>query len=470
MKYRRTTLIAVGCISAIAGIGIARKVSLEFSIGLLVLVPLLILLIRKRRTALLAAVLIGLLLGLLRGSTYMEHLGEIQKLSGQKVTVEATVLSDAVYGNNSQLEFIAGDIKVLEPYSQSLEGKVRASGFGEPMIYRGDSVKITGKIYPTRGSSQARMSYSQLERTGFDTSIIHSFTRKFAAGINSALPDPMASFGLGILIGQRTTLPDELVQQLTLVGLVHIVAVSGYNLTILVRAAARLKLPSKFQQLTLSVALVIFFLLVTGFSASIVRAAVISLLGLWAWYYGRQIRPIVLILFAAALTGLVNPFYVWSDLGWYLSFLAFFGVLIIAPMVANLLSVSSRAMTMILIETLAAEVMTLPVIMMTFGQVSMVSIIANALVVPLIPVAMLLTAIAAAAGALVAPVAGWFAWPATMLLTYILDIVQLLSSLPFSMQRFSISWPMMIGMYACLLVFLLTIRRKLKNKKTPAWV
>lgn len=467
-RYRRTTLIAVGCLAALAGIGLARRIDFDFGLIFLLFAPLLVMLLRKPRTALLAAVLIGLGLGLLRGSIYMQHLAEIQKYSGQKVTIEATVLSDAVYGYGSQLEFTAGSLRVVTPTNEILKGKIRASGFGEPMIYRGDTVRITGKLYPTRGGYQARMSYSQLERTGLDSSPVHSFTRKFAAGIQSTLPEPMASFGLGILIGQRTTLPDELVQQLTMVGLIHIVAVSGYNLTILVRAAARLKLPSKFQQLVLSVGLVIFFLLVTGFSASIVRAAVISLLGLWAWYYGRQIRPIVLILFAAALTGLVNPFYVWSDLGWYLSFLAFFGVLIIAPMVACLLAVSRKAMTMVLIETLAAEIMTLPVIMLIFGHVSMVSIAANALVVPLIPVAMLLTAVAAAAGALTAPIAGWFAWPASMFLTYILDIVQLLAVLPFAAQNFSITTPMMICLYALIIIFVTVTHRKLKSKRLLA--
>lgn len=469
-KYRRTTLIAVGCLSALAGIGLSRKIYFEPSFALMLLCFPLFLMFTKRRTVLLATVLLGLSLGLLRGNTYMEHLAEIQKFKGQRITIEATVLSDSVYGKTSQLEFTAGSIKVSEPYPQHLKGKIRASGFGVPMIYRGDTVRITGKIYPTRGGFQARMSYSQLERIGLDNSPIHSFTRKFAAGIQSALPEPAASFGLGILIGQRTTLPDDLTEQLVLVGLVHIVAVSGYNLTILVRAAGRLRLPSKFQQLVLSVSLVIFFLLVTGFSASIVRAAVISLLALWAWYYGRQIRPIVLILFAAALTGLVNPFYVWSDLGWYLSFLAFFGVLIIAPMIARLLSLPSKAMTMILVETLSAELMTLPVIMMIFGQVSLVSIAANALVVPLIPVAMLLTAIAAAAGALITPFAGWFAWPATMLLTYILDVIQLLASLPFALKRYSINTFMMITLYGFVLALLIVFQRKLRNKKTPVRV
>src|SRR5205807_2186671 len=104
--------------------------------------------------------------------------------------------------------------------------------------------------------------------------------------------------------------------------------VSGYNLTIIIRGLNRLKLGSKYQRLILSLAFIAFFVLVTGFSASIVRAAIVSTLSLWAWFYGRKIRAVLLIAFTAALTGLINPFYIWGDLGWYLSFLAFFGVLI----------------------------------------------------------------------------------------------------------------------------------------------
>ena len=113
--------------------------------------------------------------------------------------------------------------------------------------------------------------------------------------MQTALPEPNASFGLGILVGQRNNLPTELYQQMIMVGLVHIVAVSGYNLTILVRAVGRLKLFSKYQQLILSLLVIAAFLLVTGFSASIVRAAIVSTLGLIAWFYGRKPQPIVIL-------------------------------------------------------------------------------------------------------------------------------------------------------------------------------
>src|SRR5207237_6670305 len=124
---------------------------------------------------------------------------------------------------------------------------------------------------------------------------INKFTRRFSSGMQSALPEPQASFGLGLLIGQRNTLPQEITNQLIMVGLVHIVAVSGYNLTILVRAANRLKLGSKYQQLLLSLGLISVFVLMTGFRASIVRAPIVSLLILRVWHSGLQVCTIALL-------------------------------------------------------------------------------------------------------------------------------------------------------------------------------
>jgi len=292
--------------------------------------------------------------------------------------------------------------------------------------------------------------------------------------MENALPEPQASFGLGLLVGQRTNLPANIINQLTAVGLVHIVAVSGYNLTILVRSAQRLKLRSKYQITLLSLALVGSFLLVTGFSASIVRAAVVSSLGLWAWYYGRAIKPVLIIAFAAALTAIANPFYIWSDIGWYLSFLAFFGVLVIAPLIVKqFFKKTPKLLTLVLIETLSAELMTLPLVMMIFGQMSLIALVANLLVVPLIPAAMLLAAIAAAAGAVMPLYAGWLAWPARYLLTYILDLVHMLANIPRVMLHLTISPTLMISAYVFMVAAVVFAHRHLKtktslNEKTPA--
>ncbi|MEX1995273.1 MAG: ComEC/Rec2 family competence protein, partial [Candidatus Saccharimonadales bacterium] len=384
-RYRRTTLIMVACVAVLLGLVAARRVSFSPEAWCFIFLPTLLLLKSKNLTSLLIVITLGLGVGLWRGGQFMHKLEDINTYSGRQITVQAVAKSDATYSKfNTQLEFTAGNITV-QPEGRPLAGMFKISGFGIPMVYRGDTVQVTGKLYPARGSNQARMSYAQLETISADSSWLNKFTREFAAGIRNALPEPLSSFGLGILIGQRNTMSEEMTVQLTTVGLVHIVAVSGYNLTIMVRGISRLKLGSKYQQLMLSITLIGLFVVITGFSASIVRAALISGLGLWAWYYGRKARPLVLLLFTAAVTSLARPFYIWGDLGWYLSFLAFFGILVIAPAISRrLFKRPLKLLSLVVLETLAAEIMTLPLIMMIFGQLSIVALLANAIIVPLV--------------------------------------------------------------------------------------
>lgn len=470
-KFRRTTLITVGCVSVLLGLGLARKINIQPAVWWLVFTPLLAVLRTKNVASLILVIMLGLGIGLWRGGAFMQKANGLKALSGYKVTIQATSTADSIYGNKSQIEFTANHIHLfqgstLEKYSKPLAGNFKISGFGEKMIYRGDIVRVSGKLYPMRGSNQGRIAYAQLQRVGVSNSWINRLTRNFNAGMQNALPEPLASFGLGLLIGQRSTLPTDILTALTTVGLVHIVAVSGYNLTILVQATQRIKLRSKYQRLVVSLVLIGLFVLITGFSASIVRAALVSVLSLWAWYYGRRIKPVLLIAFAAAVTGLINPFYVWGDLGWYLSFLAFFGVLVIAPVIAaRLIKGQPKMLTMVLIETLSAEVMTLPLIMMTFGKLSLVALLANVIVVPMVPFAMLLSAVAAAAGTWLTPFAGWFAWPAKVLLTYMLDVVRVLSRLPHAAVNGSINTAEMLALYAMVIAMLVAVSFRLKRKK-----
>jgi competence protein ComEC len=409
----------------------------------------------------------GLVIGLWRGGMYMQKYEQIHSLALRKVTIIAIAGNDSVYGKRSQIQFTGSRIRLVEPYHTEMAGSFKLSGFGERMIYKGDEVQVSGRLYPSRGSTQATIAYAKLVRLSAGHSIFADINRKFTAGMQSALPEPQSSFAMGLLIGQRNNLPAEITLALTAVGLVHIVAVSGYNLTILIRAAGRLKLGSKYQKLLLSLAMIAGFVLITGFSASIVRAAIVSTLTLWAWYYGRQIKPWVLISFAAAITALWNPFYVWGDLSWYLSFLAFFGVLVIAPLInTKLFRKEPKLLTMVVLETLSAEIMTLPLIMMTFNQLSVVALIANALVVPLVPLAMLLSAIAGTAGAIVPQFAGWLAYPARLLLTYMLDVVHILASLPSVLVHRSISLPYMLCIYA-IVAFVLAVTYKKLPKSQP---
>jgi len=440
---------------------IARGLPLAYvwALGLLA-----ILTFRKARIASLYTILaFGFCLGWWRGGVYMSHVRELAALSKQKVVITGTALSDSIYDNKSQLSFDMGNLQIASPYQGKLVGKVGVSGFGESMVYRGDEVKVSGSFYPARGSVVAYLSYSQMDIIGQSHSVIFSITRRFTAGLLSSLPEPLASFALGLLIGQRNTLPKDVTAILSAVGLTHIIAVSGYNLTIMMHAGRKLfGKRSKFQIYVGSQALIIGFLLVTGLSASIVRAAIISTLSLGAWYYGRTIKPLLLILFAAAITALWNPFYVWSDIGWYLSFLAFFGVLIVGPTIRKRLYNSEpRGIAgELIMETLSAQLMTLPLVLYIFKTSNFLALAANIMVVPLIPLAMLLSFIAGMGGMLIPAVAGWIAWPARIVLTYLIDMATMFSRVPHMQFKVIVNLASMLAMYGAILLVILIVWRK----------
>ncbi len=462
-RIRRTTLITAGLLAFLAGLGMSRLGSLS---GAWVWVALIICpatLKRLRPITLLAVIIFGLSFGWWRGTDFLNRLEPYKTIEKGTVILEVTAVTDANYTDKSQLGFDAGSIHMMEPYEAEMPGKIKVEGFGEQAIYRGDVVRIEGKFFPTRGSRRGTVSYASLNVLGRSDSFIDELRLKFAAGMQTALPEPLASFALGLLIGQRTTLPDEISKQLSIVGLTHIIAVSGYNLTIIVRAVRRFgRKWSKYQITVLSSALIISFLLVTGFSASIVRAAIVSGLSLLAWYYGRNFRPILLLAVAAALTAGWNPLYIWSDIGWYLSFLAFYGVIVLVPTIVKRFYAarSPRPLTFLLLETTGAQLMTMPLILYIFSEASSVAILSNLLIVPLVPIAMLLSLLAGLAGMIFSVLAGWIAWPAKLLLTYILDIVNLMSRIPHAAIQRNLSLASMIFLYACVVFVSFVVWRK----------
>lgn len=462
-QLRRTTGIAIVLTCFLLGIGAARRLQCDVVLCAVLAALVLVMAKKKNTSSILSIAMLSFALGCWRGTAFMQGVVVYQQLARTPVILQGIVDSDAVYADKSQLSFDVAQLIILDPVEQPLVGKIGVKGYGETMVYKGDSVQVEGRLFPTRGSKQASVGFAEVRVLERGTASIDKVRRNFASGMTSALPEPQASFGLGLLIGQRTTLPKSLTDQLSTVGLTHIVAVSGYNLTIIMLVVHRLTAKrSKYQSAILSLALILAFLLLTGTSASIVRAAIVSALGLAAWYYGRTFRPIILILIAATLTAGWYPIYLWSDLGWYLSFLAFFGILAVGPLFSRrYFKKQPKLVLQILIETSAAQIMTLPLILYIFGRLSVVSLVANALVVPLVPLAMLLSLIAGLGGMLAPAIAGWVAWPAHMLLVYMIEIVRLLAALPYAAVTRSVSLGQMLFLYS--LIVLLTALLWKKN-------
>lgn len=467
--FRQTTILTIFCISILAGLALARRVIFTHALFVVVLMAMAVITFRyKNIGTVLLVILCGASIGVWRGTVYMQSTHEYQELFRKKIVLQVRAETDAIYGKTSQLDFDASNIQLVEPYKTTLPGKIRVEGFGIPMVYKGDILELKGSLSQTRGGNQARMSFAAMSLVQHGSSPIDTMRRKFIAALQSVLPEPQASFGAGILIGQRSTIPQATSDQLSVTGLTHLVAVSGYNLTIIIVAVRKLLGDrSKFQSAIGAATLMMVFVLITGFSASIIRAALVSSLSLLAWYYGRAFKPLLLIGFAAAITALWNPFYIWSDLGWYLSFIAFFGVIVLAPLVTKVFSKRGepKIVAALLIETTAAQIVTLPIIMYIFGRVSLIGLLANVLVVPLVPLAMLTTLIAGLGGMLLTPIAGWFAWPSRILLVYMLDITALLSRVPHASAEQYINLISMIGLYCAILLVVLLLWRKTRSKK-----
>ncbi|HEU4984484.1 MAG TPA: ComEC/Rec2 family competence protein, partial [Nitrososphaera sp.] len=126
-----------------------------------------------------------------------------------------------------------------------------------------------------------------------------------------------------------------------------------------------------------------------------------------------------------------------------------------------------KVLTGILIESACASVMVIPYILFIFGEMSLVSLPANLLVIPFIPLAMLLGLAAGLSGMLVPAVAGWLAWPAKWLLTYMLDVANILSRIPHAFAE-NIGFPLayMIISYAAIGFVCLTLWKKTKQNVT----
>lgn len=455
---KRTTGWLLFCAAVLAGLALVR-VGFTFSLKFVPILSL-VWLAGFRRSVIWRGLLIltcGFLIGWWRGSVYAQKLAQFQPYYDHKITLTVTAQNDGVYNAHKQMSFDASKIQIND---QHLTGKLEVSGFGLNSVFQGDELQVTGRFASGLGQYQGFMSYAQLELVAHHPSLIAEVRRKFAAGMQTALPEPLASFAMGLLIGQRATLPTEVKQTLLMVGLTHIIAVSGYNLTIILEASRGLFAKRSKRLTTLfSLGLMIGFLLLAGASASIVRAAIVSMLSIWAEYYGRPFRPLLLILLAAAITAWANPYYLWSDTSWYLSFLAFYGVLAVAPTIHERWFRRWKSVLIgVAIESISAELMTLPFILFTFGQMSFIGLPANVLVVTLVPLAMLLSAIAGLAGMFFGNLAGWFTWPANLLLNYMLDVAQLLSRVPhifkqqlgFSRWQMLASYAVVVGTFALL--------------------
>ena len=401
-------------------------------------------------------------MGLWRGSIDRTQLEVYRGLIGITMTIEGHVSEDIDLNAWGESVLRLSDIHIN---GHQLPSKLYVTTSAKADIKRGDIVSVRGKLAEGFGTFPAAMYRARVVNVKRPEpgDIARQVRDWFADAVRRAIPEPQASLGIGYIVGQRRALPTELDQALQIAGLTHIVVASGYNLTILVRLARRsFEKVSKYLSALSAGTMIVSFVAITGMSPSMSRAGLVAGLSLLAWYYGRKFHPIVLLLLASAVTLFVNPSFGWNDLGWQLSFAAFAGVMIVAPLAQAYFFGEKKPGTVrqILGETIAAQLVTFPILVLAFGQFSNVAILANLWVLPLVPLAMLLTFAAGVVSLLVPVLATVAGLPASWLLGYMTSVAGYMASLPWAQTELSIApWHVVI-FYAALIAACIGMWRK----------
>ncbi len=257
----------------------------------------------------------------------------------------------------------------------------------------------------------------------------------FIKVINSLLHEPQASLLNGILFGKGAFFPKSLYQDLITTGTLHIVALSGMNISILINFISKIiagigrKASSIF-----SICLIVIFVVFVGASPPVVRAGIMGSLSLIAVIFGRK-NWALLSLVLASLIMLLFDFSLVKNISFQLSFLATLGILLADEKVdcqrkKSLLSQFIYALKINMKLTLSAQLFTLPVIIYHFHRISLIAPLANIMIEWVIQPIMILGFVTAIIGYFFFPLAIIPALATWAPLTYLIFVVQILAIWP----------------------------------------
>jgi competence protein ComEC len=315
-------------------------------------------------------------------------------------------------------DYLSVEGKAITPESEELKNSLLVKGITYEMLFP----KIE-KVRTEKGLSPVMQAKN----------ILYEVRNRFENSINSTFPEPEASFLAGILLGIKRNLPDWLMEDLQKSGTTHIIALSGFNITVIVMGL-RLVFSKKSAKMSFYMPLIAIagFVVMTGSQSSVVRAGIMGAMMLLAYRVGRQSSAAMAIIITAALMIIINPFLLRFDVGFQLSFAAFLGIIYLGPIFKEILPVKNESVKEILSMTLGAQMMAYPIILYYFGNFSLVSLFTNLIILPFIPFVMLLGFISATLGMVLPYLSYVLSWTLTLALKAIIGIVHFSATLPYA--------------------------------------
>ncbi|MBK8987991.1 MAG: DNA internalization-related competence protein ComEC/Rec2 [Chloroflexi bacterium] len=481
--------IVVGTIAWMTGIWLASLMGWSLAVWLAAAVLALAAALFTRRwgqPALLLAALAALALGGARYSLAVPdinagHIAYYNDLAADVGVVGVVVREPDVRDRYTNLQIAAERITLADGATYPVTGRVLVRANRFPEVPYGVQVAVNGRLQtPPEDENFSYKDY--LARQGVYSSIsqgrvrvlgegagqpalhaILSLKQKAQNAINRLIPDPEAALLSGILLGNDNGIPPDLAEDFRVTGMTHIIAISGFNIALLIAILISLVdpfLPRKTAVLVAVVGVILYTILV-GAEASVVRAAIMGSLFLFtSRWLGRRNFAYASLFFAGFLMTLFRPLTLW-DVGFQLSFTATLGLMLYADPFTTWTRrqlyhvadrpVSNQAMGILseaVLLTVAAQILTLPLMIGYFRQLSLISLLANAFVLPIQPGVMLWGGAATLVGMVWAPLGQPLAWVAWLFLTATIRLVRAFAAVPFAAVPLHVPLTGILLMYA----------------------
>lgn len=436
---------------------------------------------RFKNTALLACVfLVSILFGIIRFSLNQKTPTSFSNI-GEEVSISGIIIDEVETREKDQRFVILDDLN---------HEKILVTTDLYPKYHYGDKVLVTGKLkspsnfdtdsgrefdyinYLAKDEIFYTMSFANVlfvshEPESKIKEILFRFKESIEKNISNVVPKPESQFLSGITLGSRSGLSSQLKDKFIKTGTIHIVALSGYNISIVAKGIQQffIYFLSYYASIALGVISIFLFVLMTGASSTAVRAGIMAILVLLSKATGRKYEISIALFIAGFLMILHDPMTLAFDVSFQLSFLATLGIIYLNPIFEKIFGKKDNekppviflqkvhfGFRDILSTTLSAQIAVLPFIIYKMGILSLVSFPVNIFILPLIPIAMYLGFAVGVLGYVGTWISMPFGFIAYKILEFILWIIDLGSRLP----RGSMS-VYVFPLWLCLFLYILII-------------
>ena len=286
--------------------------------------------------------------------------------------------------------------------------------------------------------------------------VVGDFKDKLRASLDASLSPPQSSILGAMMLGEKERLSYDLKEKLNRSGTRHITAISGMHVMILAQMLIGLGLIFglwRGQAFYFALATIILFIIMVGAPPSAIRAGIMGGVVLFAEKAGRLSQAQRLLVIAAAIMLAFNPLLLKFDVGFQLSFLATFGIAKLSPWFLEKFSKIPAWLQLRNVAAMSfpAVIFTAPILASNFGQVSLISIFTNILIVPLLGLVLGWGFLAGILGIIFEPLGQIAFWPLWLFLGYVYKIIDWSSQVPFAAIQVEVfPWYLVVLYFALL--------------------